>query len=71
MRQCIIARENYNSFNPLYTDRFDHYLMNRHFCSYYIENVMGFKGDGEFVGKVGIEIRDRIIVLLFHSQFLR
>jgi hypothetical protein len=58
-----------NNFNPLYTEDTTSSYEQAFLVPIYIENVMGFKGDGEFVGKFGIEIRDRIVLSISQSVF--
>ena len=58
-----------NSFNPLYTEDSSSSYEQAFLVPIYIENVMGFKGDGEFVAKFGIEIRDRMVLSISQSVF--
>ena len=58
-----------NNFNPLYTEDTTSSYEQAFLIPIYIENVMGFKGDGEFVAKFGIEIRDRIVLSVSQSVF--
>jgi hypothetical protein len=58
-----------NSFNPLYTEDASSSYEKAFLVPIYIENVMGFKGDGEFIGKFGIEIRDRMVLSISQSVF--
>lgn len=36
----------------------------------YIQNVENFKGDGEFLSKFGLEIRDRVILVVSKTRFM-
>ncbi len=58
-----------NSFNALYTEDATSSYEQAFLVPIYIENVMGFKGDGEFVAKFGIEIRDRVVFSISQSVF--
>lgn len=58
-----------NSFSPLYTEDAVSSYEQAFLVPIYIENVMGFKGDGEFVAKFGIEIRDRVVFSISQSVF--
>ena len=60
---------NINSFSHLYTEDAVSSYTQAFLVPIYIENVMGFKGDGEFVAKFGIEIRDRIVLSISQSVF--
>ena len=58
-----------NYFSHLYTEDTVSSYEQAFLVPIYIENVMGFKGDGEFVAKFGIEISDRIILSISQSVF--
>jgi len=58
-----------NSLDPLYTEDTTSSYEQAFLVPIYIENVMGFKGDGEFMGKFGIEIRNRVVFSISQSVF--
>jgi hypothetical protein len=58
-----------NSLNTLYTEDAVSSYEKSFLVPIYIENVMGFKGDGEYIAKFGIEIRNRIVLSISQSVF--
>jgi hypothetical protein len=58
-----------NRFDPLYTEDSQSSYESAFMIPIYIENPYGFKGDGEYLSKFGIEIRDRVIFSVSRDIF--
>ena len=60
---------NYGNLDGLYTADDDSYYMSSYSIEMYIKSVDGFTGDGSFMSKFGLEIRDQVIFSVAQKVF--
>jgi hypothetical protein len=66
---CYYVPRNINNKDKIYyTDDQSSYT-NAYMVALYLENVDGFQGDGNFMSKFGLEIRDQIVLSIPISSF--
>lgn len=65
-----IPRRAYN-FDPLYTEDDQDYFDTTYISTFYIKNVEGFEGQGNFMSKFGLEIRDQITLVVSNTLFMQ
>lgn len=58
-----------NNFDGIYTEDDNSSYENAYPIEMYIKNVDGFKGDGSFMAKFGIEIRDQVVFSMAQRVF--
>lgn len=63
-----IPRRPFN-FDPLYTEDDQDYFDTPYLSTFYIKNVDGFEGQGNFMSKFGLEIRDQITLVVSNTLF--
>lgn len=63
-----IPRRNGN-FDHLYTEDDQEYFDTVYLSTFYIKNVDGFEGQGNFMSKFGLEIRDQITLVVSNTLF--
>ncbi len=59
-----------DSLDPLYTEDDASIYDSAHMVELYVKNVEGFQGDGDFLSKFGVEIRDRMTFTIARRTFL-
>lgn len=57
------------NFDPLYTEDDQDYFDTSYLSTFYIKNVDGFEGQGNFMSKFGLEIRDQITLSVSNTLF--
>lgn len=57
------------SFDQIYTEDDQNYFDKAYSTTFYIKNVEGFEGDGNFMSKFGLEIRDQITLACSNTIF--
>lgn len=57
------------NFDPLYTEDDQDYYDTVYLTAFYIKNVDGFEGQGNFMSKFGLEIRDQITLVVSNTLF--
>lgn len=57
------------AFDALYSEDTLSTFNNAYFVDMYIKNVDGFDGDGDFISKFGLEIRDRVTFTIARRTF--
>jgi hypothetical protein len=62
---------NINNLDKLYTADDQSSYTNAYLCEFYIKSVDGFSGDGNFMSKFGLEIRDQVIFSIAQRTFSR
>jgi hypothetical protein len=62
---------NINSLDKLYTADDQSSYTNAYLCEFYIKSVDGFGGDGNFMSKFGLEIRDQVVFSIAQRTFSR
>jgi hypothetical protein len=62
---------NINNLDTLYTADDQSSYTNAYLCEFYIKSVDGFSGDGNFMSKFGLEIRDQVIFSIAQRTFSR
>lgn len=62
---------NINNLDKLYTADDGSSYTNAYFCEFYIKSVDGFAGDGNFMSKFGLEIRDQVVFSIAQRTFNR
>mgnify|MGYP006267441319 CR=1 FL=1 len=62
---------NINNLDKLYTADDQSSYTNAYLCEFYIKSVDGFSGDGNFMSKFGLEIRDQVIFSIAQRTFAR
>jgi hypothetical protein len=62
---------NINNLDKLYTADDQSSYTNAFLCEFYIKSVDGFSGDGNFMSKFGLEIRDQVIFSIAQRTFNR
>jgi hypothetical protein len=62
---------NINNLDNLYTADDQSSYTNAYLCEFYIKSVDGFSGDGNFMSKFGLEIRDQVIFSVAQRTFSR
>jgi hypothetical protein len=65
----IYVPRNYGNLDALYTADDDSYYMTNYSLEMYIKSVDGFSGDGSFMSKFGLEIRDQVIFSVAQRVF--
>ena len=60
---------NINNLDQLYTADDQSSYTNAFLCEFYIKSVDGFGGDGNFMSKFGVEIRDQIVLSVAQKTF--
>lgn len=60
---------NINKLDKLYTADDQSSYTNAYLTPWYIENVDGFNGDGNFMAKFGLEIRDQVVFSIAQTVF--
>lgn len=58
------------NFDPLYTEDDQDYFDKVYLTTLYIKNVDGFEGQGNFMSKFGLEIRDQITLTVSNTIFM-
>jgi hypothetical protein len=58
------------NFDPLYTEDDQDYFDKVYLSTFYIKNVDGFEGQGTFMSKFGLEIRDQITLTVSNTIFM-
>lgn len=59
----------YGNLDPVYTEDAASFYDRAYPIEMYIKNVDGFQGDGDFLGKFGLEIRDRVTFTMARRIF--
>lgn len=65
-----IPRRPYN-YDPLYVEDDQDYFDKTYLTTFYIKNVDGFEGQGHFMSKFGLEIRDQITLSVSQTIFMQ
>ena len=60
---------NINSLDKLYTADDQSSYTKAFLCEFYIKSVDGFSGDGNFMSKFGLEIRDQVVFSIAQRTF--
>jgi hypothetical protein len=60
---------NINNLDKLYTADDQSSYTNAYLCEFYIKSVDGFSGDGNFMSKFGLEIRDQVVFSIAQRTF--
>lgn len=59
------------NFDPLYTEDDSDFFDTPYLSTFYIKNVDGWEGQGNFMSKFGLEIRDQITLVVSNTLFLQ
>jgi len=62
---------NINNLDKLYTADDQSSYTNAYLCEFYIKSIDGFGGDGNFMSKFGLEIRDQVVFSIAQRTFSR
>jgi hypothetical protein len=58
------------NFDPMYSEDDQDYFDKTYLSTFYIKNVDGFEGGGNFMSKFGLEIRDQITLAVSNTLFM-
>lgn len=59
------------NFDPLYTEDDQDFFDKVYLSTFYLKNVEGFEGQGNFMSKFGLEIRDQITLVVSNTLFMQ